>query len=256
MLSHFLSSPSRSPTTPLPQYSSYLPPASAAFSSPSMAALGGIFAELKTSDYTSMFLEALSALSEEKKFVIRKLGFGSILQFSCCNNIQEIFMWLVSLFDIYTSTVTLEDGFSFTLSSHFMQMILGFPSGSKHVCTTASKEASEFIEIILNKESPTVQHLCSLLTQELDEDVFKVIFMLLMVTVFIDPNGSGIANPSYYPNFKDISSIQHLDWCSFTLDCLLKSIKKYLFRKSQDIKSEIGGCKIVLVVLIYFLSSR
>jgi hypothetical protein len=204
-----------------------------------------------------MFLETLSALSEEKKFVISKLGFASILQFSCSSNIDDIFMWLVSVFDVHTATVPLEDGFSFTLSSHFVKMILAFPCSSKHVCTTASKEASDFIETILNKESPTVQHLCSLLTQELDEDVFKIIFMLLLITVFIDPNESGIANPSYYPNFKDISSIQDLDWCSLTLDCLLKSIKKYIFRKSQGIKSEIGDCKIVLVVLTYsfFLSS-
>jgi hypothetical protein len=70
-----------------------------------------------------------------------------------------------------------------------------------------------------------------------------------MVTVFIHPNDSGVANPAYYPNFVHVDAIPHHDWCTFTLDCLLKSIKKYLFRRLQNIKTDAGGWKIILVVL-------
>jgi hypothetical protein len=71
---------------------------------------------------------------------------------------------------------------------------------------------------------------------------------MLLLTAFIDPNASGIPNPAYYANLEDISSIPNLDWCKFTLDCLLRSIEKFLFRKKQNIDLESGGCKILLVV--------
>jgi hypothetical protein len=190
----------------------------------------------------------LSTLPESRKLIIRKLGFGSILTFSCFSNVQVIFEWLISQFDTTSGTLSLEDGFTFTLCSHSTHMILGFPAGPKAVVRTESIECSDFIMNILKTKSPTVEHLCSLLSTDLNEDSFTVIFMLLLLTAFIDPNASGVANPAYYPNLKDISSIPSLDWCSFTLDCLLRSIKKYLFRKKQNIELESGGCKILLVV--------
>jgi hypothetical protein len=128
-------------------------------------------------------------------------------------------------------------------------VILGFPSGPKSVITETTGEVSDFILNIVQMESPTVEHLCSMLNNNLDECSFQVIFMLLMVTVFIDSNESGVANPAYYPNFIDVDEISHHDWCTFTLNCLLKSIKKYLFRRLQNIKTDAGGWKIILVVL-------
>jgi hypothetical protein len=190
----------------------------------------------------------LSTLPEQKKIIIRKLGFGSILGFSCFSNVDVIFEWLISQFDTSSGTLSLEDRFTFTLSSHSAHMILGFPAGPKAVVRTQSVEHPDFIFNIVKTKFPTVEHLCYLLSTDLDEDSFTVIFMMLLLTAFIDPNASGIPNPAYYANLEDISSIPNLDWCKFTLDCLLRSIEKFLFRKKQNIDLESGGCKILLVV--------
>lgn len=150
-------------------------------------------------------------------------------------------------FDTNSATLSLEDGFTFTLTSQSAQMILG-PAGPKAVVRTEPMECSDFIMNIVKTQSPTVEHLCSLLSTDLNENSFTVIFMLLLLTAFIDPNATGVPNPAYYPILEDISSIPNLDWCSFTLNCLLRSIKKFLFRKKQNIELESGGCKILLVV--------
>jgi hypothetical protein len=127
-------------------------------------------------------------------------------------------------------------------------MILGFPCSSKPVMTTPSEEASEFIRNIVQEEFPSIELLCSLLTNDLDDASFKVIFMLLIVNVFIAPNESGVANPAFYGNFLHVHTIQQLDWSCFTLDCLLQAIDNYLFNKSNGIETEVLACKILLVV--------
>jgi hypothetical protein len=144
----------------------------------------------------------------------------------------------------------LEDGFSFTVTAYFTHIILGFPHGPKPVATNPTKEGLEFICSILQEESPTIEQLLSLLTSEVDDITFKVTFMVLIVNVFIAPNGSGFVNPSYHENFRDVNTVNQLDWCSFSLECLMTAIKKHLNNKLQGILEEIQGCKILLVVRI------
>jgi hypothetical protein len=77
--------------------------------------------------------------------------------------------------------------------------------------------------------------------------------MVLIVNVFIAPNGSEIVNTSYHENFRDINIVNELDWCSFSLECLMTAIKKHLNNKLQGILEELQGCKILLVVrFLYF----
>ena len=195
-----------------------------------------------------MFIKAIAQLSPEKKNIIRTIGFGSILDFKCSSNINQIFVWLINQIDTNSATITLENGFSFSLSPMFVSKILGIPFGSKPVEMTHSNEASHFIHKIVHDEVPTVEHLCLLITTEMDEQTFICIFMLLLLAAFIAPNGDGVASASYFSNLLDTTAIPQLDWCTFTLDWLMLQIKKYLHRKMQGIESEIGGCKLILVV--------
>jgi hypothetical protein len=82
----------------------------------------------------------------------------------------------------------------------------------------------------------------------LDEKSFSCAFMMLMLTAFTAPNGSGVANPYYYLSLIDLNEIPNLDWCSLSLKWLLLSIDKYRSRKMQGLQLEIGGCKLLLVV--------
>ena len=190
----------------------------------------------------------MSKLLDEKRNIVRRLGFGSILDFNCYSSVNEIFVWLVNQFDSNSPTVVLDDGFSFTLCPSIVFQVLGFPQGPKPVETKLTNEACAFIHNIVHMESPNAEYLCSLLNDELDEESFKCIFMLTLLTTFIAPNASGVANSSYYPNIIDVLLIPERDWCSFTLNILLQHIKKYKLRRLQNINTDIGGCKFILVV--------
>ena len=75
------------------------------------------------------YMKAVSLLSEEKKNIVRKLGFGAFLNFSCSSNINKIFEWLMMQFNTNSCTITLENGFSFSLSPIIVHKLLGILVG-------------------------------------------------------------------------------------------------------------------------------
>jgi hypothetical protein len=189
-----------------------------------------------------MFIQVLAQLSDEKKAIIRKLGFGSILDFQCTSNINDIFAWLINHFDVNKAVVTFENGFSFSLSPIIIYKILGIPFGWRTVQLTDSRKQS------LDLDTPSIECLCSMLTNDLDEPSFSVIFMKLLLSAFIAPNGRGSASPEYYGNLADVNEIPRFDWCTFTLNWLLAHIRNFQLGVFEGSISEMGGCKIILVV--------
>jgi hypothetical protein len=197
-----------------------------------------------------MLIDALSKLKPEKQIIVGNLGFSSILDFSCSSNIDQIFEWLMNRFDTKSSTFTLENGFSFTITPSFVYNILGFPYGPYAVQMISNPEDYEFVTELLNGQKPTVEYLCSLLTMDLDALTFSRIFMLLIIEAFIAPTPTGSISHLLYHYVVNINTVSTLDWCSFTLQFLLNSIDTYQSNKEKGIEEEIGGCKLILVVSI------
>jgi hypothetical protein len=109
----------------------------------------------------------------------------------------------------------------------------------------------DHINQIVGTNNPTVEFLCALLKNDLDEKTFSCAFMMLTLDAFIAPNGYGSASTAYYHALVDLDFVPLFDWCSFSLKWLLMSIDKYRSRLLQGIQSEIGGCKLILVVCSY-----
>jgi hypothetical protein len=69
----------------------------------------------------------------------------------------------------------LEDGFSFTISPKFVFNILGIPFGGNTVELKSGKEFIDHINQIVGTNNPTVEFLCALLKNDLDEKHFLVL---------------------------------------------------------------------------------
>jgi hypothetical protein len=210
------------------------------------------FSQIKNADYTLLFIEVLSTLSDKQKTIVRKLGFGSLLDFSCSSNINNIFAWLMDYVDTETGTLDFENGFKYTVSANIVQKILGLPFGSKPVILNSTDSSTEFIVKAVNHQNPSVQYLCSLITNDLNEESFSIIFMLLVLSAFVAPDGNGLTSQLYYNSLINIADIPSFDWCTLSLNWLLMHIKQYKTGLSTDI-TKIGGCKIILVVCFYHL---
>jgi hypothetical protein len=179
---------------------------------------------MKNKNSTQMLIDALSKLSPEKKIIVRKLGFASLLDFSCSSNVDQIFKWLMNRFDTESYTVTLENGFSFTITPSFVYNILGIPFGPDAIQMRSNLEDHEFINELLNGQTPKVEYLCSVLTMELDELTFSRLFLILIIDAFIAPTPTGSASQLLYHYVVNIKTVSTLDWCSFALKMLLDSI--------------------------------
>lgn len=149
--------------------------------------------------------------------------------------------------DTDTGTLNFENGFTFTVSTNIVQKILGLPFGSKPVILNSTDSSTEFIVKTVNLQNPSVQCLCSLITHDLNEESFSIIFMLLVLSAFVAPDGNGLTSPLYYNSLIKIADIPSFDWCTLALNWLLMHIKKYKTGLSTDI-TKIGGCKIILVI--------
>jgi hypothetical protein len=203
---------------------------------------------MKYQSSTQLLIDALSNLTPEKKIIVRKLGFGTLLDFSCSSNVDQIFKWLMNRFDTKSCTVTLENGFSFTITPSFVYNILGIPFGPDAVQMRSNPEDHEFINDLLNGQIPKVEYLCSVLKMELDALTFSRIFMILVIDAFIAPTSTGSASLLLYHYVVNIKTVPTLDWCSFALKMLLNSIDNYQSNKQQGMEDEIEGCKLILVV--------
>jgi hypothetical protein len=193
----------------------------------------------------------MSELNEEKKAIVRKLGFGPLLDFSCSSNVNDIFLWLVNQFDTKTNTITLENGFSFTLTTAFVYHVIGIPCGPEPVIMTSSHDDRHFINEMLKNQAPTVECVCNMLKNDLDEATFARTYLILALNAFIAPSPCGSISDIYYHNLLNIQGVHSLDWCSFALRWLVMSIKSYQSRKLEGFEDEIGGCKLILVVSIF-----
>lgn len=204
----------------------------------------------KTGDYNMLFLQVLSCLTDDQKKIVKKLGFGSILQFSCSSNINDIFEWLINYIDTSTGTLKFKNGFTFTVCPSIVHKILGLPFGSKPLLLKSTDSSKEFIKNIFHMENPSVEYLFSLIKPDLDEASFSLIFMLLVMSAFVAPDGNGFSSPLYYHSLIKFDAIQGFDWCTFAFKWLMLHIKKFQSGLCKDI-TEIGGCKIILVITYF-----
>ena len=199
-----------------------------------------------------IYMKALSILSEEKKTSVRKLGFGALLNLSCASNINQIFEWLLMHFSTSSSSVMLENGFSFSLTPMIVHKLFGLPVGPTNVKMNSTKEATHFIHNLVGMEKATVQYLCSILSNNLDEHDFSIIFMMASLSAFVAPNGRGYASTKYYPSLLNVPGIPSLDWSSFGLNwllfCILRHRRRIVQNEDNILVDEPGGCKMILVV--------
>lgn len=199
-------------------------------------------------EYMDMFHKMVSNFSNQRRDWVAKLGFESFLQFSGLCNIDEVFIWLVNHFDTSTATIELENGFSFPITPLTIHKILGIPLGGFPIQTEPTTETCDFIRKEINMETPSVEHLFSLLSENLEEDKFCRVFMLIVLSVFIAPNSEGVASRKFYSALVNIEAVAKHDWCLFTISNLVYSINEARIEKINGKDIFPRGCKLALVV--------
>lgn len=201
----------------------------------------------------------LKSLTDGQKALVESCGFGSLLHFDCTEVPRSVAYWLAKSFDVPTRTVKLQNGSSFELNAFIIHQILGVPYGGYTISQHATKTEKEVIanDTRTTTVAPTIEHLFTLVTNDLVGDKFVRIFMLISLASFLCPTSHPSASKHYYSAIASVGDIAKYDWCSFILGWLIESIQKFQVSTTKGIAlgqgkvSTLGGCLFVLVVGVF-----
>ena len=170
--------------------------------------------------------------------IVRKLGFGSLLHISCDCILDDLFEWLGMQFNTTSCRIELRNGFKFDFNESIVDKILGIPCGGFPIQTKPTKQTVDFMNTFLGTTKPTTEHLLSMLYENISEEAFSRIFLLLVLSILIAPSSKGVPSKKYYNALVNIESVPKYNWCLFTLAFLVHEIKKC--RQVLEIRGQIS----------------
>ena len=189
-------------------------------------------------------------MSEAKKDVIRRYGFGSLLLFDKCFVPKKFSKWLASLVESKSGDLIVH-GKVISLTAKSVNLVLGIPVGgtpfpSNYVVGRA---------IVLSKIDKTSLSQVSffadkLAADDLTDEVVLICFLVVALHCFLCSNSNLIPSPRYLGVFEDLEHISSFDWSGFVLRWLLDGVKSFNKRKKDGHKSfgTLGGCMFYLAV--------
>lgn len=176
------------------------------------------------------------------------MGFQAFLQITSMSNIDSIYLRLANHFNISSCSIELSNGFKFPITPTTVHKFFGIPIGGVPVITKPSEVTYEFIQYELGTTAPTIEFLFSIINDDLPEDKFCRIFILIVLSHFVAPNSSGVASKFVYSALVDIDRISQYDWCLLCLSYMVYSIKKARLNNTRSKEFIPGGSKLLMVI--------
>ena len=150
------------------------------------------FMQCNQFQHVESFIKLASEMTDSHKQCVCRMGFQTFLQITSMSNIDSIYFWLANHFNTTSCSIEMGNGFKFPITTSTVHKIFGMPIGGVHVITKPSEATYEFIKHELGTTSPTIEYLFSIINDELPEDKYCRIFILILVSLFVAPNSSGV----------------------------------------------------------------
>lgn len=205
----------------------------------------------------TLFSGVIGSLGEDKKDIIRKSGFGSLLLFDKCFVPKSFSKWLASLVEVKAGDLIIHDKV-IPLTPKFVNLVLGIPVGGIPFPAKYSTGKS----IVLSKFNKSCLPQVSFFADKLSvvglpDDEVVMCFLIVALQCFLCPNSNIVPSPRYLGVFEDLPNIHSYDWSGFVLRWLLDGVKSYTHGKKAGHKSSatLSGCMYFLAVsyLCFFL---
>ncbi|XP_057249347.1 uncharacterized protein LOC130590809 [Beta vulgaris subsp. vulgaris] len=174
----------------------------------------------------------IESMSSEQRQAVKDIGFGVFLElgFGALNN--KLSLWLIENFDPYSRTLYVRDG-KITIDREDVQVTLGLPMGSKAVKEAIKDDDNEEYSILLeqwrsiwglDKGSPKTTKMPERILTLGAEDDFKRSFVVFVVSSCLHGHKNQFCNYKILFSLMHTSEISQMDWCQYTIDCLIDAI--------------------------------
>jgi hypothetical protein len=170
---------------------------------------------------------------------------------SCDYIPRGIISFLVSNFDSQSRSLHLPNGSTICIDGACINTILGTPIGGKVIGEIVDQDLRRTISELTKCKGnyPTISELDSLITPELEGDVFKCFFTLFAMTGFFCPSSHDAVCPDYLHIVRNIDEIDQFYFSSAIADKLVVSIEAF----NRGNTCVLGGNLFSLMVIIISL---
>ena len=183
----------------------------------------------------SRVYSVVSQLNDERKEIVRKMGFGSLLGMNKCNLCRNLIQWLLEKFDPTDGSLQLRSS-KFILDSQIFGKIMGVVDGGEDIGDLIMEDSCKRVtgeRILLSKVEKTLKNN--------DEDMFVNNFLVFVCGTFLLPSTSSYVVRSLEETLKAINvakSIRTKNWASVSWRFLVEGVRRYKQRRS----SFVSGC--------------
>nr|KAJ0207451.1 hypothetical protein LSAT_V11C500239110 [Lactuca sativa] len=181
------------------------------------------FYSMKNRCSRESLLSIILGLRKEQKECVRSMGFGALLKMKITDIPLKLGFYVLQKFDYERMVIDIE-GKELKVTTESIHDMLGIPIGYGEWKQQFKKDSIIRLSAIKNVIVSTTQ-------ADLN---FQLNFVVLFLNTFCESASMGICNLfrlSYISRKIDISNI---DWCSYVLDCLVRTKNSYIPYSDTD----------------------
>ena len=161
-------------------------------------------------------------MSEAKKDVIGRYGFGSLLLFDKCFVPNKFSKWLGSLVESKSGDLIVH-GKVISLTAKSVNLVLGIPVSGTHFPSNYATSRAIVLSKIDKTSLPQVSFFAEKLAADhLTDEVVLIWFLVVALRCFLCPNSNLVSSPCYLRVFEDLEHISFLTGQGlFCIGCLM-----------------------------------
>ncbi|KAL6843408.1 hypothetical protein ACP4OV_026730 [Aristida adscensionis] len=186
-------------------------------------------------------------LSDDQKKLIRKNGFGGLLEMKCAVLPSALVYWLLGHYDSAESSIIIPRRGSIEVSIDYVHRILGLRKGDRPILYDFDNSAINFVHDLYeldNGQAPRIVDMVKKVEQNKEaDDAFLRSWVLVAVSTFLCPTTCLRVSPRIYAQVVKLNKLNKWDSSQLIVDHLNSSVGK------MDKRNFVTGCMFFLMVL-------
>ncbi|QHN98943.1 uncharacterized protein DS421_13g393720 [Arachis hypogaea] len=207
---------------------------------------------------THLLSEKFGNMTEEKKAIVRDLGFGGLMHIPPLRMHHKLLKELANSFKLGKNTLETGYGSFRVLPSTIGTALVLNASGDLFPTKVSYKELSEENKQIFRRfqrktlKSLTDEMMSIGVGNEQDRLMFKRVFILYIQMAFLLPATINKISPVHLAPIFKMDKIKEGNWGAHVLNFIIKGITNYNLKK----KKSIDGCLFALMIVYFHLSTK
>lgn len=213
-----------------------------------------VYPILRSTATVKPLFEAMHGLSKERKKVIRKMGFGDLIDFPINEVPTKLAFYVVDSLDVEGMNLRLPTG-NLQVSPQTVKMVFGLPRGSRRL--EGEREKNELFEQewkdqFKDEKKLTTYAISKQISKTTNIDfIFRMNFLMLVANTLGECDNNYVVKTTVLESIHEEDDVSEIDWCSFVYECAKLSKKDWASRKRDRTEVVYYGPTTFLMVSQY-----